>query len=134
MAPLALIPDVEQLAANYLRTVPEITAIVGTRVYTAVPPAPVVWPLLRLERIGGTVEPLGWLSLGRLQVEAWADEKPDALDLARTALAVLLDLSGIRGEGVVSVVRQDLPLLWLPDPDTNRARYLFGVAIYAHPL
>lgn len=131
---LTVIADVELLAVNYLRAHPDIAAVVGARVYTALPPTP-GWPLIRLERIGGTVNYVGWLDTARLQVEGWAEtDKAAALDVTSRALAALLELTGVRPEGVVAGVRQDGPLVWLPDPDTTRPRYLFGCAVYTHPL
>lgn len=133
MTPLRLLVDAERLVAGHLRSVPEVVALVGARVYTAIPPEP-VFPLVRLTRIGGTPAVPAHLDRARLQIEAWGTSKAQARDLAETVHAALYDMPGQYPAGMVTAVEDDLGLTWQPDPDTDRDRYLFGVTVYTHPL
>jgi hypothetical protein len=131
--PVYVAADVELIAVNFLRGRAEITALVGSRVYTEVPAEP-TFPLLTVQRIGGLVDWPGWLDTARLQVDAWAATKYAARTLAATALAVLLEMPGIYAQGVITHVTQDLGLTWSPDETTDRPRYVLGVAVTTHPI
>lgn len=129
-------PDVEALTCNYLRRRTDIAALVGLRVYTALPPDP-QWPLITITRIGGG--PDAWpyrLDQARLQIDCWADTKAQAHDLARTAQTALWAMPDVsHATGTVTHVAPDGPFLWLPDDTypTPKPRYLFGVTVTVHP-
>lgn len=132
--PLSVLPDAELLAVGYLRGQAEVAAIVGTRVYTELPAAP-VFPLLTLHRFGGVPTVPRRLDAARVQVEAWAETKFAARALAATAQAALFEMVGTFASGVVTGVSYDLGLTWSPDTDVEppRPRYIFGVIVHAHP-
>lgn len=128
-----MLPDVERTAVTWLRTRTDVTALLGQRIATEVPANP-TFPLVRLTRVGGVAPVLDHLDAGRLQVDVWGDTKQQARDAAATVLSALItDLPGTTVDGVVVTgVVQDLGFTWQPDPDTDRPRYLFGVAVFAH--
>jgi hypothetical protein len=130
--PLRLLPDAELLVVNRLRAAADITAIVGTRVYTEIPATP-TFPLLRINRVGGIPEIRQHLDVARIQIDAWATSKFQARRLAATAQAALHSLVGAHAEGVVTAVEDDLGLTWSPDDATGTARYVFGCALWLHP-
>lgn len=133
--------DAESLAIAYLAQVSTLTALVGADgVGDALPRD---WNagdrFVRVTRIGGIPDPLdtpGWLDRARLQVDAFGADGSDAHDLAALCLLALKELpsSGWTFEGaVVTATSQDLGITNAPDPDTDAARYLFGMVLYVHP-
>lgn len=130
---LRLLPDAELLVVNWLRARTEITALVSTRVYTQIPAGP-SFPLIRITRIGGIPEIRQHLDVARIQVDAWGTSQYQARTVAATAQAALHAAVGLHATGVVSNVDDDLGLTWSPDSETNQPRYVFGVALYIHPL
>lgn len=132
MTPL-LLPDAELVIARALRADPDVAAMTSGRVYTEIPRDP-VWPMLRLFRIGGTADTSAYYERARLQIDAWGESKHQARLLAATARHALLLMPGRVGDGaIIGEVVDDHGLLWAPDPDTGRPRYLFGVRILLHP-
>ena len=88
-------------------------------------------------RIGGTPSIAYRVDNPRLDVDCYAASKAAAHDLAQIVSAQLHDLP--EGDhsalgAVVSHVRDDVGLQFLPDPDTRAPRYLFTVALAVHPL
>jgi len=131
--PLAILPDAELVATAYLRGHEDVAPIVGARVYTELPESP-VYPLLRVQRVGGVTRVPRRLDSARMQVEAWATTKQAARDLAATAHAALWDAGGHTVEGaVITGVEDVLGLTWFADPVTHRPRYLFDVVLLTHP-
>jgi hypothetical protein len=142
--PVAVLPDVKRVVADYLRSHADVSALVGTRVGTRVPSANAgsswvntdgtpKFPLLVVQRIGGLPAVERWLDAARIQLDCWANTEADAWKLASTVQAALWDLPGNRPLGVVTGVAPDLGMTDSPDPDTGRPRVLFGVVVFAHP-
>lgn len=139
---LRLLPDAELIAVGILRASSDLDSLINNRVYTAIP-AQATYPLIRVIRIGGLPTIRQHLDVARLQIEAWAGILDDptiattakgaARQVAASAQAALHAAIGSHDAGVVTAVEDDLGLSWQPDPDTNRARYLFGVALHTHP-
>ncbi len=130
---LRLLVDAERLVGDWLRTHPDITAIVGTRVGTELT---AVRPCVKYQRLGGIPQRAMWLDRARIQVEAYASNRGGARDLAARCQAALHDMpSATHALGVVSGVEDDMGLTWSPDPDLQDApRFLFAVLVYLHPL
>lgn len=131
--PIAPLPDVERLVANFLREDARMSALVGDRVYTVFPAQAGNDPLLILQRIGG--EPPRSIPLvvdaAQLQLDAYGGPKAAAHELAALTRAVLYELEGAtRPEGVVSAVRFGA-FRWLPDETftSPRPRYVFDVTL-----
>lgn len=129
---LRLLPDAELLVVNRLRATAEVTALVGTRVYTQIPATP-TYPLIRVTRIGGVPAIRQHLDVARIQIDAWGATQYQARTVAATAQAAIHAATGTHATGVVSNVEDDLGLTWSPDPDTDQPRYVFAVAISIHP-
>lgn len=130
--------DAETLAVAYLKTVTAVTALVGADgISTRLPRD---WEPgdrhVRLTRIGGLpTDIIGYLDQARIQVDAFGADEGDAHALAGQVLLAFrrLESSGFSHAGaVVTGVDQDLGLANSPDPDTDAARYLFGVVLYVH--
>lgn len=132
-------PDFEVIAIGYLAGLEAVTDLVpadsiGTRL-------PRGWsagaPALRIRRIGGlpTERVAQHLARGRLQVEAYAESEDEAFAIASL---VDVELRRIPDEpfagAVITSSAKDLPLSNTPDPDSDSARFLFGVVLYGHSI
>ena len=128
-----LFPDVEALCSEWLRE--QLSA----RVYSTIPSNP-VYPLMTVKRIGGLPADRARLDRANLQIDVWGNNKSEARDLADSARRQLHRMEGrifSTGAGdvvnaVVTGVRDNLGMTWLPDPSSDRDRYIFGVSVYAH--
>lgn len=127
------LPDVEAIVAYELRTT------LSARVYSSIPRDP-VWPLITVKRIGGLPRDRARLDGPSLQIEVWGNSKAEARDLADAARVKLHAMepkvcttgAGYPVNATITGVADTLGLTWLPDPVTNRDRYLFGVTVFAH--
>lgn len=132
-----LLPDAERIVTGVLLAAPEVAALVADRVFATMPAAP-VFPALRLTRWGGIPNPGAplWLDNADVQVDAWAETKLDARELAETARAVLADrLVGDYGDlGVLTRVSFGL-FAYRPDPEFAPAkpRFVFDLTVTGHP-
>ena len=135
---LTLLPDVERMVSNYLRSKTEVTDLVGTNVYTVVPKDPTgKFPLVRITRVSGAPlfsRPLR-VDQARIQIDCWGGSKQLAWQTAATIAALLSeDFLGTHTEGVVNDV-QIGGLLDQPDTtyDPPQPRWLFDAVITARP-
>lgn len=132
-------PDFEAIAVGYLAAIDAVTDLcpvesISTRL-------PREWqagdPAIRIIRVGGLpTEPVAQhLTRGRLQVEAFAETEALAFELASL---VDVELRRIVDEtfagAVITSTAKDLPLANRPDPDSDSARFLFGVVLYGHSI
>lgn len=127
-------PDVEGALRTWLRGRAAVSALVGQRVFFGVPEKASTWPLVTVRRVGGGDDPgIAPVDRALVQIDVWGDidasghgKKADATTLVntlraelsavdrRTALSASVDALGISVESVV----------WLPDPDNDRPRYV----------
>lgn len=135
---LHILPFAEKLAIDYLKTVDEVTDIVGTKISTT-KGAP--YPRVSVTRIGGGdgVIP-AHLDPVRLQFDCWGSDvqqksQSEAHALAQAVKAAMFAAVEYAGheEGVVTDARCVLGPVWQPDPTTNRDRYLVDMLIRVHP-
>jgi hypothetical protein len=91
-----LLPDVARLVSAYLRTVPEVAAIVGDRVYTVFPKQIGGEPFVLVTRIGGTpvVGRPRVVERATMQLDAYGGPIALAYQLAETCLQALAELEG----------------------------------------
>lgn len=128
-------PDVEAVLVAYLLDRAELAASAG-RISTVLASE---LPAIRLGVISMTTPTARRLDASSVQVEAWAADRIAARDLAAAARAVLLDDTATgpvgvwAGLGVITAVEEGLGLRPLPDPETETPRWVFTVAVYAHP-
>jgi hypothetical protein len=130
-----MIPDVERAVVGFLLDDAALTAVIGeNKVSTELPPA-AVFPRVRVTMTGGRVVVQRWLYAQRITIEGWADTKQDAYEATVTALDSLQEglVTAQVAEGVVTSCDLDTGLLWAPDPETRKPRYLGSVTIHIHP-
>jgi hypothetical protein len=147
--PLVVLPDVEKMAIDFVRVVPEVMALTGgeSRVYTQVPESGAKWPLLVIFQIGGTQQARSWLHRARLQLEAWDGTPAEtegqgrqyrAHQLARTAYSALLGMVNLQPVGaplgVVTECNGILEPAWQEDEPSNRPRYIAEIEVVFHPV
>lgn len=131
-------PDAELIAVTWMNADADITCEVSTELPDDSAGGSPVWPLITLQRVGGTPSVRRRCDVAHLQVNVWGD--PNALNgrrdcntLARTARASLMDMAGYaHSSGDVTGVDDVLGLMWAPDDsrDPTVPRYLFTVAVY----
>lgn len=134
-------PDIEGALRTWLRGRAAITALVGQRVFFGVPDKAETWPLITIRRVGGGDDPgIAPVDRALVQLDVWGDidasghgKKADATTLVntlraelsavdrRTALTASVHALGISVESVV----------WLPDPDNDRPRYVVTAEVTA---
>lgn len=140
---VTLLPDAEKTVSAYLRARSEVTALVGDRVYTAIPNSP-TFPLVRLTRVGGTPvhsRPL-WVDEALIQVDVFgtvpgetgSGGRRQIHQIAETCRAALVEMADTaHDEAVVDGVSFG-PFSWLPDDTYTpaRPRFLFDVTVHLH--
>lgn len=128
--PSPLFPDEEALVCEFLRRQPTIAAVVGDRVGTRLN---AVFPCIRVTSLGGsTPEWYEWQSA--VQVEAWAElyYQQTAKNLALAVMAVVFDLDANYAPQQVSSANIRNGPLFMPDPDTERPRYIVDIELVLH--
>lgn len=131
MAVVLDLPDCEGIVASALRNaaIPEVTGV-----YSSIPKVP-TYPLIIVQRIGGVPVVREYMDAANIQIEVWGNSKSQCFDIAARARGVLLMLAGTSVSDPVnawvSAVEDSLGIVWLPDPDTGRDRYLFSEIVYA---
>lgn len=139
---LRLLPNVERLCVDWLRTHDSISALVGTRVHTELPPLAEGAPLrdtLTVSLPDTTELVPRHFDRSLVQLLAYGETKASANLLIRTARAVMLDMPDADHDlGVVTAVRGFVGPRWLPDdsvsPPHPRYHADFGVWVHPHPL
>jgi len=123
----ALLPDVDAALISFLANHASLTSLHGGRVGTKLGTA---FPAVRVTNLGAQwSQP--WETRPEFQVECWGDTQGEANLLARTVRAVIPELRGPVASGYVTAAITTLDPRWMPDPDTNRPRYLMQAEITA---
>lgn len=129
MTEVLVSPDVEGVAVTWLRAG---LGVLAAKVATAVP-ATMPVSMVRVVLTGG--DRLGVAAdVAQLTVECWAADGPAASDLARRAQALMFAAQATEVAGVfVRRVDSVGGVQSLPDPDTNKPRYIFTVRWFFRP-
>lgn len=131
---LRVLVDAEKLVSEYLRARPEVTGLIGSRIYTEIPAKP-QWPIVVFHRFGGTPKINEHLDVAHIHFDVYGGPKFECRRLAATVFAAVHDLPKQHALelGVVTDVRNLVGLSWERDPEEHRARYYFELAIDIHP-
>lgn len=129
---MIIFPDAEAAVLHALR---QRGALPGVTLGTSLPAdLAEALPFLMLRRSGGVPVLRYRLDEARIDVEAWATSREAAQDLAQQARAAIHDLPGWNDQAaVVLAVDDEAGLMWLPDPDTDLARWLFVLRVLLRP-
>ena len=122
-------PDIEAMVRSALAD----ANVAGGRVYSSVPARP-TYPLVTVKRLGGLPAVERRLDRARIQIDAWGNNNAEAFDIAEAARLAAHEAEATAfGEfhGFITGVEDELGMTFLPDPETNKDRYVFAVAVYA---
>lgn len=136
MSPVVRFADVENLVKTWLLTTtvaPLVT--VGTRVdiYFAMPTAAPI-PSIVLSRAGGAPRRRSDLpeEVTRISFDCWGTSRAQAGTICRALMAELDSLARIGPfitAGTLLAVGEVASVVWLPDPDSDRPRYIVDALV-----
>lgn len=129
-------PDAEAFVAWAIRSA-SIAGLAG--VHSSIPKEP-TWPLAIVGRIGGLPVERHRIDGPSIQVDVWGGSKSEAHDIAQAARTAVHSLEGgtygVTDTCPISItvtsVEDSLGMAFLPDPDTSRDRYVFGLRLVTH--
>lgn len=137
-------PDMEAVASVALRAA-HIDGVQG--VHSSIPAKSPKYPMLIVQRLGGSPAVRERLDQARIQIDVWGGSRKDAPqavpkstihDIAQQARVVLLELEGTTTYDPVvvwiSAVEDALGITWSPDPTSGRDRYLFSMWLYGRSV
>ena len=133
--PIYVQPDVVLGAIQYLRTIPELTAIVDpTHIVTEIPSTP-TYPYVVVQLGGGSGI---WPALDNpaLQIDTIGGSKVLCGQIARTVRASVWAIANDRmPAGVLVSGADEMPPAWMPDtiPNPPLPRYVARYRILTHP-
>lgn len=133
---VVVLPDVVALCREYLITVPELTAVVGTRIATRSPDVP-AYPYITMQRIGGASIVANRFDQARIQFDAWAATEHDASLAVRTLRGALFALEHggfVSRAGVLTGAVDIAGPQWIPDTTVTPPipRFSTLLAVGAH--
>lgn len=111
---LVILPDWLACVSAWAREQPELTDLVGQRVFTEMPKAPELkqYPLMLLSQLTDPpiTDPVHWAVRGLFQVDVWGGRKAETWTIAETFRALVTQrLTGVhhleQGSIVVGIVR-----------------------------
>lgn len=133
--PLAVMPDDELAILQYLRAIPEVTALIpGARITTEMPPSP-VYPLALVHRAGGQALVPQAVDEPAIQVDVVGGTKAECKKAAQTIGAAILAIANdIVPEAVLSSGSEELGPQWFPDtiPNPPLPRYTARYSVVLH--
>jgi hypothetical protein len=133
------LPDVTKLVSTYLRSVPDVAALLGNRVYAVFPAQ--LDPSLTfalVQRIGGTPplpRPLV-VDLAVMQLDVYAGTHAAAWQATATCCAALAEWEGEQPDGTGNVCGVIVgPRRWVPDTTYKppKARYVSDFEVTVKP-
>lgn len=129
-------PDAEAIATHVIREA-DIEGVNG--VYTSLPNNP-DYAVVIAKSLPSRPAERHRLARARIQVEAWGNSKSEAHDIAQEARVALHEAEGqtfdvddgAPVDAFITGVDDVLAPGWMPDPVTNKDRYIFIVHLYVH--
>ena len=124
-----MIPSPDRVAIAILAASPDLAALHGGRVSTDLQPG---GPAIRVTLLPGPATQTRWEWSAQLQLECWAADQLDAGDLAAAVRDAWPYVRGTFADAYVSgswIVTEPMSV---PDPQTNRPRYLLTVGLAVH--
>lgn len=135
MSDLPVQPSLEAVLVAALKAQTSLDATFGNRISTKLPTAP-IYPALTLRRSGSFRPVERWLTAITVEFAVWGDtgSEPATEEAADLAESVVLGLVGPYDAAVVTGVEPVLGPRNIPDPETDRPRYIFEVRVFSHPV
>lgn len=135
------LPDVEGAVRTLLRADAALVAVVGQRVFFGVPKGAVeaTFPLITVSRVGGGDDAGDApLDVAMVQLDCWGGidgsgngRKAEATALVNTLRSTLRAVNGTQ-VGTVTLFGVNVEsVVWLPDPNSDRPRYVVTAEVAA---
>jgi len=130
-----VMPAIEAELVGILQAEADLEPTFGDRIATKLDPSP-AYPFLTLHRTGGFRPVERWLVAVTVEFGVWGESgsEPELEVAANLAESVVLGLQGAYASAVVTGVEPVLGPRNVPDPETDRPRYLFESRVFAHPI
>ena len=128
--PVRLLPDVESLVVQYLKTVTSVDDIVDGRVSGELPARP-TFPAVTVLLVSDSVAIEGHLGGSWVQIDCFGTTREEARTLARTVQAEMSAWAGtfddavVHTETIIGVRRR-------AEPQDDRPRYSVDMRVWAH--
>lgn len=123
-----IFPDAEAVVRKWL-----FDHLGGVGVYSSIPANP-TYPLVTVARLGGVPAVRQYLDMARIDINVWGNNKSEAQDIAQECRALMMDLEGQTVtdpvDAFVSGVEDGVGITWLPDPSTNKDRYVLSLNVF----
>jgi hypothetical protein len=135
---LKTFPDCEGGVRDWLRSVPSVSALVGQRVFFGLPVA-VTWPAVVVQMVGGGPDAGNApVFVPLIQIDCWGEGRNKA-QAAAVMSAVVGAIESIQsgtalGADAKAVWASVLSVIWLPDPESDQARYSVTAEIAARAV
>jgi len=137
MSDYVLMPDLEAVVRKTI-------ADAGYSAYSSIPNSP-TWPIVVVMRAGGFAAVHRYLDAARLQIDVWGGAKGDTSPTPKSTIQDMVQdirrrVVRLEGTKVTTPVGawisgvEDGSLIWLPDDDTGRDRYILTMEIYGRGL
>lgn len=109
-------PDAELAVLQFLRSRTEVTSLVpGTRITTSRPQEP-TYPVVVVQRVGGTSTAWNFIDEAALQIDVVGDTRYNCQRIARTIAGCVLAIANDTvTEGVLVSAFEEVGPQWLPD-------------------
>lgn len=133
--PLAIMPDDELALLQYVRTIPEVVALIPAARWTTEMPSNPVYPLGLIQRAGGQAAVWQGIDEPALQVDVVGGTKAQCKRAMLTVRAAILAIANdVVPEGVLSSAYEEVGPSWLPDtvPVVPVPRYTARYRIFTH--
>jgi hypothetical protein len=135
--PIVAMPDDELALIQYLRTVPEVTALIpGARITTELPPTP-TYPVILIQRAGGVAVNFRGIDEPALQGDVIADagqRRACKVLMLNVRAAILAIANDVVPEAVLSSASEEVGPQWMPDtvvtPPLPRYHARFRVVLH----
>lgn len=133
--PVVAMPDDELATLQYLRTIPEVTALIpGARITTEMPPSP-TYPLVLVRRAGGQALIPQGIDETAQQIDVVGGTKSQCKRAALAIRAAILSIANdVVPEAVLCSGAEELGPQWFPDtvPTPPVSRYTARYSIILH--
>lgn len=134
-------PDVEGALRTWLRADAGLQAVVGNRVFFGVPKRATTWPLITVQRVGGGQDfSDAPVDLALVQLDVWGQHDASGNGMKSEALTVLNTLRSrldslknrtALSDDVDAFGIEVLSVVWAPDPEDDRPRYVVTAEVSA---
>lgn len=133
---IVVMPDDELALIEYLRSIPQITALVPAGRITLQLASPPIYPAVLIQRIGGDTAVWPQIDQPAIQVDVVGGTRDQCKKLMLTVRAAILAIANdVVAEGVLSSASEEVGPSWLPDtiPVPPIPRYTARYRILLHP-